>query len=399
MNNFLVYLVECNAGLVLFLILYRLLLQRETNFSFKRAYLLAALLVSAIVPAVGMGLQSPLAPAFEVRLPEVFVTALRGPVRSNGTPLLLSVFAFYAFGVVIQFIRLIARLFSLRSFLKSATVLAKTSFGTIVESREPAPVFSFFRIIHLGHAGALTQTEKDQIIRHEAIHVSQLHSLDLLLVEMLAIACWFNPAIYLYRRHLSSIHEFQADHHTVGNQNPDVYIGLLAKVALLSADFPMVSPFNSMITLKRIQMMKTIKKRMNSWKVIALAPAFLLFGVIACQDQLNSSAIKGDVYTEVDEIPEFKGGLPALMKYIQSNLKYPREARERGLEGKVFVSFVVTSDGKIAQPEIKTSADEMLDKEALRVVANSPDWVPGRNKGQPVNVKLTLPINFKLAGN
>ena len=95
-------------------------------------------------------------------------------------------------------------------------------------------------------------------------------------------------------------------------------------------------------------------------------------------------------------MPEFKGGMDALMKYLGDNVTYPEKAKEEKIEGKVFVSFVVNEKGKVTQVKIDKGANKLLDKEALRVINKMPDWAPGKHEGKNVNVKMHLPINFKL---
>jgi TonB family protein len=104
------------------------------------------------------------------------------------------------------------------------------------------------------------------------------------------------------------------------------------------------------------------------------------------------------VYVVVEQMPEFPGGEVALRKYISENIKYPVEAKEKGIQGKVFVTFVVNSTGKVEKAKIARGVDPLLDAEALRVVEQLPEWKPGRQKGEAVSVSYTVPINFALDG-
>lgn len=102
------------------------------------------------------------------------------------------------------------------------------------------------------------------------------------------------------------------------------------------------------------------------------------------------------VFYKVDEMPEFPGGEMALLKYITNQTKYPEIARENGIQGKVYVSFIITKEGKVTEPTISRGVDPALDKEALRVIGSLPDWKPGKQGGQAVNVWYTVPITFGL---
>ena len=101
-------------------------------------------------------------------------------------------------------------------------------------------------------------------------------------------------------------------------------------------------------------------------------------------------------YTEVEQMPDFKGGFPALITYLSENLKYPAEARSNQVTGTVFVEFIVRADGSIERAKVLRGPDASLGAEAVRVVQAMPNWVPGQEKGQPVPVKYVLPIKFAL---
>jgi TonB family protein len=105
------------------------------------------------------------------------------------------------------------------------------------------------------------------------------------------------------------------------------------------------------------------------------------------------------VFVVVEEMPEFPGGDKALKDYIHSHVKYPEDAKNEGIQGRVFVNFVVKSDGTIGGAKVVRGAHPLLDKEALRVVSLFPTWKPGRQRGQAVNVAYTIPVQFFLEGD
>ncbi len=102
------------------------------------------------------------------------------------------------------------------------------------------------------------------------------------------------------------------------------------------------------------------------------------------------------VFFIVEDMPEFPGGDLALRKYIANAIKYPVIAQENGIQGKVYVTFVVDKDGSVSDARIARGVDPSLDKEALRVVNALPKWKPGKQRGKPVRVSYTVPINFVL---
>ena len=103
------------------------------------------------------------------------------------------------------------------------------------------------------------------------------------------------------------------------------------------------------------------------------------------------------VFVVVESMPEFPGGQQALFKYLGDNVKYPVIAQENGIQGRVICQFVVNKDGSIVDIEVvRSGGDPSLDKEAVRVIKSMPKWKPGKQRGKPVRVKFTLPVNFKL---
>lgn len=103
-----------------------------------------------------------------------------------------------------------------------------------------------------------------------------------------------------------------------------------------------------------------------------------------------------EVFFIVEDMPEFPGGEMALRTYIANAIKYPVIAQENGIQGKVYVTFVVGKDGSVSNASIARGVDPSIDKEALRVVNTLPKWKPGKQRGKPVNVSYTVPINFVL---
>ena len=102
------------------------------------------------------------------------------------------------------------------------------------------------------------------------------------------------------------------------------------------------------------------------------------------------------VFEVVEQMPSFPGGDVALMQYLSKNIKYPPVAEEMGIQGRVICTFVVERDGSVSDIRIARSVDPSLDKEAIRVVSGMPKWIPGRQNGQSVRVKYTLPVTFRL---
>ena len=102
------------------------------------------------------------------------------------------------------------------------------------------------------------------------------------------------------------------------------------------------------------------------------------------------------VFVVVESMPEFPGGQQALFKYLSENVKYPVIAQENGIQGRVICQFVVNKDGSLEDIQVVRGVDKALDNEAIRVIKSMPKWKPGKQRGKPVRVKYTVPVNFKL---
>ena len=103
-----------------------------------------------------------------------------------------------------------------------------------------------------------------------------------------------------------------------------------------------------------------------------------------------------EIFMVVEDSPEFPGGINALLDYLRKNIKYPAICRESNIQGRVIVSFIVNKDGAIVDPEVVKGVHPSLDKEALRVISSMPNWKPGAQRGKPVRVRYTVPVNFRL---
>ena len=102
------------------------------------------------------------------------------------------------------------------------------------------------------------------------------------------------------------------------------------------------------------------------------------------------------VYDTVDQMPEYPGGMQAMIEFLQTSMKYPEDAAKQKVEGRVMVQFVVETDGSVSGVHVAKQVFPSLDAEAIRVVQAMPKWTPGKNGGQVVRVKYNLPIVFRM---
>lgn len=106
--------------------------------------------------------------------------------------------------------------------------------------------------------------------------------------------------------------------------------------------------------------------------------------------------VSDEVFSAVEQMPSFPGGDAALMTWLSKNIEYPVRAQENGIEGRVIVEFIVEKDGGVSGVKVAKGVDMDLDQEAVRVTKKMPKWQPGKNGGQAVRTKYTLPVRFKL---
>jgi len=120
------------------------------------------------------------------------------------------------------------------------------------------------------------------------------------------------------------------------------------------------------------------------------------FNMEGSVNRVKSEKIHGKVYDKVEQMPEFPGGQTELVNFLVKSIQYPDESKKKGIQGKVFVGFVIDKKGSVLNTKIERGVDPLLDAEALRVVNSMPNWTPGKEKGKKVAVQFTLPISFRL---
>ena len=128
--------------------------------------------------------------------------------------------------------------------------------------------------------------------------------------------------------------------------------------------------------------------------MMAIAACMMTLGAQAQVQKRNTAP--QDVFDVVEEMPQYPGGMQAMLSFLQENITYPKDAQEKKISGRVLVTFVVEKDGSISNVETVKSVFPSLDEEAVRIVKAMPNWKPGKQNGKVVRVKYTLPISFSL---
>ena len=317
----------------------------------------------------------------------------------------------YYIGVIVMSFRFIVQLFSvLRMRWKGTRSIVDGQ--RIISIPTEADPFSFFGWIFLYLPG-LKDESREEILKHEQTHARQWHSMDVILCELINIVCWFNPFAWLIKTEIRLNLEYLADN-KVAETTSDckLYQYHLLNLVNKNVQTGLCNNFNVSHLKHRIIMMN--KKRTHTAGrikyalFVPLAAALLIASNISCissekQEEISekqeSRAAEGEVFQVVEEMPEFPGGMAECMKWLGQNIKYPAEAKENGVQGRVIVQMVVEKDGTITNAKVVRGVDPLLDAEALRVVNQSPKWKPGMQKGEAVRVKYTLPIMFRLSND
>jgi TonB family protein len=315
----------------------------------------------------------------------------------------------YLIGAFFFTVRFLFRIGQITLLILKTGVANEEGFKIIYTTISYAP-FSFFNYIFINKQDR--HRKSNVIYIHEKAHIKQLHSLDLLILEMASIFLWFNPVIWLYKIELKNIHEFQADQAVIDKGYNVINYQQILLEKNLGNQFLFTNNFNhSLIKRRFIMMTKSNSSKYSFLKMIFIMPIsvllLILFSISITNNVVSQEAVKStketktvkgedEIFMEVEKMPEYPGGKQALIKFLVSNIKYPESARKEGADGTVYVAFVVEKDGKITNVKVKKGFHPDCDAEGVRVVSMMPDWVPGTDKGKPVRVKFTLPIKFNL---
>ena len=448
MNDALMYFLKVNIAIALFYLFFRLLFYNDTFWKTRRFYLVFSILLSVIYPFVSLTgwleKQEPM---------QTIITNYAQLQAVTVTPQPKSAFTFenvllgvYALVSVVLLVKMLVQLVSiLRWKLKGEK---KQLQGTkIISIKETITPFSFFNYIFINPA-LHSEQEISQILAHEKTHALQMHSLDVLVSEMLTIVCWINPAAWLLKREIRHNLEFLADSKVVesGFDSKDYQYHLL-QLSYQTPEVKLGNKFNVSPLKKRIIMMNQQKtKKAGIMKYSLIVPLALALVLSSNAETLVNSAKKAfstteksitttpkethetattitpieklveqeltptvqntntiaqqpenkKIYTVVEKMPQFPGGEQALFEYINRHVRYPADAHQNGVQGKVIIRFAVNESGKVENAEIIRGIYPSIDAEGLKVVSSLPDFTPGEQNGKKVAVWYTMPITFRL---
>ena len=539
MAEFLIYDLKVAVLIAAFYFCYRLLMERDTMHRLNRIVLLSSILFSLVLPLCVITLhktieveQTPVIDTAELVITELGTVSpdLETAPSEESVNLLQPsiIFVIFIIGLVCRLLYIAKSYWQLCRMIKYSEQHSLEDGVTLAVVDLSVAPFSWMHTIVLSRIDY--EECNPSILAHERGHILQHHSWDIVFVEVLTALQWFNPVVWLLRRDLRTIHEYEADA-SVLSSGSDVsqYIQLLMRKAMGTKACALANGINNSTIKKRINMMLHNKSpRRNSLKLLALLPivgvtlalnaetvtdvvykndepqkqvpvkkgkrnatiktgsnqginiieivepksddelktyettlgesepnvAVLILNTkkkgeepllivdnkIATIEQVralprdavasvgtmreeaaissygekakygaliittvkhqkeiyNEQISQPDVFDKVDEAPQFPGGMAGIMQYLSSNIRYPEDAREAGTQGRVIVSFVVEKDGSISNAKVAKPTYSSLDEEALRVVSAMPNWMPGKQNGEAVRVKYSVPVSFRL---
>ena len=478
------YILKSIVFLSIMYLPYMLLLRKESFFRFNRMMLLSIMLLSLVLPMCDFHFlsmaDSPASGMLQLTLPEVVIGAPRHDApTATQTDWITTL---YIIGMSLTLIWKLAQVVMLRRQMNHGVLWKDRSDGVTIlcHINDTAP-YSWFNTIIISN----DDYEKNsvEIIRHEMGHIRHRHSWDILLLNVIQTVQWLNPLAWIIGISLRDVHEYEADDAVLSSGvNALQYQTLLIRKAVGSSSYAFANSFNHSLLTKRITMM--LRKKSNPWMrtkalyiipvaVVALS-AFATPKLIKKVDKIATAPIATtsvdkineitpkqeisskkitvmtentdtakivedndeQVLTRPEKMPEYPGGMNALMVYLSKSLKYPVIAQKNNIQGRAIIKFIIEKDGSVsdvklfeliekkdviakkeseeivsdddvtadangqttgqANKEEIQAAREALIEEALRVVKGMDKWIPGKVGGKTVRVMYVLPISFML---
>jgi TonB family protein len=437
MNATVLYSLQTIISAGVFILIYRLFVRNTNAYNWNRFYLLATMIISLFLPRIDIS------GWFNVEKPIIFygslidfnqaVTITPGQQVQNPFNLSELIMTGYWIVAILLLLRFSWGIMRIIELAKNDDY--KKSGNLRLYPIQRKTTFSFFNYIFI-QPEHWDKPVTDFIIRHERAHVKQMHSLDNLLTEIILVFGWFNPFYYVYRRDLHLLHECQADQVVINSGcDKSTYHQLLLNEVSGNLTYIIVNQFSYSLIKRRFKMIsKNKQSRLAGFRILLAIPtafALLLLFSFTNLDKTTSllktkvlqptnttlaksfdnvqppqlepktpqkkpTELKDKPLLKVEKNPEFKGGFEAMQKFLRNNIHYPETAKTAGVQGTVFVQFVVTKTGAITNVKILRGIGNGCDEEAIRVVKAMQDWTPGENDGKTVSVMFQIPVKFQL---
>lgn len=453
LGMFFIYSVKVAVCLALFYLFHKLLMSRDTFHTFNRFAILSMMLLSLVLPFVHLSLDSETGinrgtVALEGLVAQTVVDG-GGNGVGEGMTLTQVLLATYVLGVVLFVGKALLSVGSLLRLIRRARCVEVRNGIRIYTMQGDISPFSWFRYIIMSEKD--WQENRREIVLHEMAHIRRCHSMDVAVCNMMIVFQWYNPAAWLLKRELQTVHEYEADEAVLSaGVDATHYQMLLIRKAVGERLFSMANNLNHNSLKKRITMMKIkrtnpvqkakiafvlplaamtvaafasqkvenlsekVEQESEAFSSVSDNPVVRAVGVTAHvaavkvqEDKALEEATSLSMASDTAEtksgkefpcipetFPQFPGGHIALVEYLSKNIKFPKEKEKENVRARVVASFTVDKDGSITDAKIVRSQGEAFDNEALRVINGMPKWIPGMQNGKAVSVKYTLPITF-----
>ena len=454
LGMFFIYSVKVAVCLALFYLFHKLLMSRDTFHTFNRFAILSMMQLSLVLPLVHLSLDSEAGinrgtVALEGLVAQTVVVD-GGNGVGDGLTLTQVLLAAYVLGVVLFIGKALLSVGSLLRLIRRARCVEVRNGIRIYTMQGDISPFSWFRYIIMSEKD--WQENRREIVLHEMAHISRCHSMDVAVCNMMIVFQWYNPAAWLLKRELQTVHEYEADEAVLSaGVDATHYQMLLIRKAVGERLFSMANNLNHNSLKKRITMMKIkrtnpvqkakiafvlplaaitvaafasqkvenlsekVEQESEAFSSVSDNPVVRAVGKTASvaavkvqeekalEDASSSLSMASDTAETKsgkefpcipETFPQFPGGHIALIEYLSKNIKFPKSKEKENVRVRVVASFTVDKDGSITDAKIVRSQGEAFDNEALRVINGMPKWIPGMQNGKAVSVKYTLPITF-----
>jgi len=443
------YMLQVVLFQVLFLAVYDFFLQKETFFKWNRSYLLLTPVLAFVIPFLKFeSLQKSVPIQYVEQLPTVFLNPQAVILQTVEIESSINYFqiVFYV-GIVLFSILFLIKLFKIIQLIITNEVVKSENVKLVLLNKKES-AFSFFNYIFIKRD--YIEQKELSIIQHEMVHCKQLHTLDLLFFEFLKIVMWFNPLIYVYQNRITLLHEYISDAEVVKKTNKLNYFNTILSETFNVENISFINQFFkpslikkriAVITKNESQKIKQLKyllmipliggmlvlssfedKKESNNKELPIIEEVISSSEIAENESFNYLKVEEsrkvlknkdtlietlDVpFSEIENVPVFPGCIGTeeeLKKCLQDgitnhvnknfNTTLANELKlEPGVQ-RIYVMFKIDKDGNIS--DVKSRAvHKSLEDEAVRVVSSLPKMIPGKHKGNNVNVKYSLPIAF-----
>ena len=420
MSPFLLYIARSGLYLSLFCAFYLLVMRRTTFFRLNRALLLAGSYLCLLLPFVRLRTVTMAGAAADLTMVAA-ETAPEGGATAAPFPWQELLLAFYVAGCLLTGVLYGISAWKMGRLIRKGKA-EKREGCRLVVLEEDIPSFSWSRTVVMGRKDL---QENPAILTHERMHVQCRHSWDLLILLPIQLLFWWNPLVWITREELRLLHEYEADEGVIQNGiDATQYQLLLVRKAVGEQRFSLSSGFQHANLKNRIAMMlKPTSSRWMRWSYLALIPTLAVL-MYACNAPKNNTEAVPEVpeqeapvaetdntvalpepladippvpFAQIEVKPTFQGGdANTFSQWVNEHLKYPKQAIQDKVQGRITLRFTVGADGVLRDAKVLRGVREDLDSEALRVISASPKWEPGKQDGKAVPVTFVFPVIYQL---